>query len=107
MRTLTHTLAASSPHSPFFLGLIVTQANKRQGNTSMSASALMGALTGLQAAEIDDDDNGINDVFDALIEEEEEKRKAVIVACIERTMPWRSARQPSSVDLTLLLARCG
>ena len=60
----------------FFSEHIVAQDNKRQSGGSMSASALMGALTGLQGADVDDDDNGINDIFDLLIAEEEAKRKA-------------------------------
>ena len=40
---------------------------KITGVGSMSAGALMGKLTGLQDTQADDDDNGINDVFDEVI----------------------------------------
>ena len=46
-------------------------------SSSMSAGALMGKLAGLNVADADEDDNGINDVFDEVIEMEEKRQAAM------------------------------
>ena len=52
------------------------EAAELSGMSSMSAAALMGTLTGLKLVAADADDNGINDVFDEVIEKEEALKAA-------------------------------
>jgi len=53
---------------PLFFSEHIVERNRKQRRPSMSASALLGALTGLQTSDVDEDDNGINDVLDEVIE---------------------------------------
>ena len=51
-------------------------ARKRTASGSMSAGALIGMLSGVRTDAADVDDNGINDVFDEVIEKEKAMKAA-------------------------------
>ena len=59
------------------------RANKSKRG-SMSAGALMGKLSGINLADADEDDNGINDVFDEVIEMEEKRQAAMRASAAAR-----------------------